>query len=148
MSLKNIAVPAICAAAVVAGCAQTNSSSNAPVQGAPAHLIGHTFQWTSGITEAEGEYPHIAFDQTGNVSGLAGCNSLLGEVHQKGLAVDFSNLGTTRMLCAPKVMKSERAFLELLKRAAYATQSKDTEGAVDLWSEAGDRIGQLLPKND
>lgn len=150
MSIKSATLPTLCTAVatVAAGCAPTSVLTEGPVQGTPAQLSGRTFEWTNGITETEGEFPHIAFDGTGSVSGLAGCNNLLGQVHQKGLEVDFSSLGTTRMLCAPKVMQSERAFLALLREATYATQSLETDGAVVLWNKAGVRLGELRPKKD
>lgn len=135
--------PALCASVLVAGCA---ASSNTPVRGEPAQLNGHSFMWTGGVSEDCELPPFIAFDEAGRVSGQAGCNRLLGQIAQDGLKVDFSNLGSTMKLCAPQFMKVERTFLDFLGRAAYATQSPQTIGAVDLWTADGEKIVTLVPE--
>ena len=142
--MKKPVVPAaLCATALAAGCAVEPGS---PVTGEPALLNGHAYAWTEGLSEEAGASPYLAFSTEGAVSGLAGCNGIIGEVRQDGIRVDFSRLGTTRMLCAPKVMQSERKFLDLLGRTAFATQSVDADGGIDLWTAEGEKIVTLRPK--
>ena len=141
MKLKTL-VPALCATALAAGCAV--NGTGAPVRGEPARLNGHSFMWTGGVSEDCELPPYIAFDADGRVSGQAGCNRLLGQVVQDGLRVDFSNLGSTMKLCAPQFMKVEREFLDIIGRTAFATQSAEADGAIDIWSAEGEKIVTLV----
>lgn len=59
--------------------------------------------------------PHLVLhsDQS-RVSGTTGCNNLLGQFDQQGPQLDFSKLGSTRMMCTQSVMKVESAMLQAL----------------------------------
>ncbi len=53
----------------------------------------------------------------GGVSGLAGCNRYGGPFQQTGAVVTVGALVTTRKMCAPALMETERKFLGTLGAA-------------------------------
>ena len=135
-------LPVLLSAAMLAGCAATGGS-NAPEGDAP-ELAGKTFMWSGGVSEECELPPTIAFSEDGRISGLAGCNRLLGRYTQEGVRLDLGEIGTTMKLCGPAFMKVEQDFLALLNQTAYATKSG--EDAIDLWNEAGEKVVTLVPE--
>jgi len=59
----------------------------------------------------------LKFDVNMNVSGNAGCNRYFGSAKVNGDEIIFSQLGSTRMACAPAIMNQEQLFLAALTAA-------------------------------
>lgn len=57
----------------------------------------------------------ISIAAVGQVTGMAGCNTLRGSAEIAGQSLKFSPLATTRKLCPPAVMDQERKFLAALE---------------------------------
>lgn len=57
--------------------------------------------------------PTIAFE-TARASGYAGCNRWFASASAPDQAIDFGDVGTTRMMCSPPSMEAERAFVTTL----------------------------------
>ncbi|MCX7358406.1 MAG: META domain-containing protein [Alphaproteobacteria bacterium] len=57
--------------------------------------------------------PTIAFTQD-RASGYAGCNRWFASAGVTDQAIDFGDVGTTRMMCSPPSMAAERAFVTTL----------------------------------
>ena len=86
----------------------------------PADIDG--IQWT--LTYANGRnvtssIAYIEIDRNGTrFSGNTGCNRMFGSVNVRGQKVDFSAIGTTKMMCKlPAGSVSETAFLTALDKA-------------------------------
>ena len=129
-------LPLLFCSALAAGCAADGGSRNS------LDLAGRSFSWSGGVSES-GPAPYISFGRDGSVSGMAGCNRILGRYRQKGSEIDLSQLGTKMMMCAPAVMKSERMFLGYLDKARRAAVSAD--GSLELLDAQGGRIVLLSP---
>lgn len=140
MSFKPL-LPALLCAALAAGCAATGG--NAGPQGEAPELAGKSFMWTGGVSEDCELPPTIAFSAEGRISGLAGCNRLLGQYKQDGTSLDLGEVATTMKLCAPSFMKVEDEFLGFLRQVRYATQASD---GIDLWDADGKKIVTLVPE--
>ena len=52
----------------------------------------------------------IRFQADGRVSGTGGCNRFFGSYTLSGNKLSIGPLASTRMLCAPNIMKAERQF--------------------------------------
>lgn len=52
----------------------------------------------------------------GRAYGNAGCNHWFGSYELDGQRLRFSNLGSTRKMCAEEIMEQEHQFLDLLNR--------------------------------
>lgn len=141
--MRKALLPLLLSAAMLAGCAATGGS-NAPAGEAP-QLAGKTFMWAGGVSDECELPPTLAFSEDGRISGLAGCNRLLGRYTQDGVKLDFGGqIGTTMKLCGPAFMKVEADFLALLNQTAYATKSG--EDGIDLWNAAGEKVVTLVPE--
>lgn len=57
--------------------------------------------------------PTIAFAQD-RASGYAGCNRWFGAASASEQALEFGDIGLTRMMCSPPSMEAERAFTTTL----------------------------------
>lgn len=57
--------------------------------------------------------PTIAF-ATDRASGYAGCNRWFASAGVTDQALEFGDIGTTRMMCSPPSMEAERAFVTAL----------------------------------
>lgn len=80
----------------------------------------------------------------GSVYGNAGCNSLVGSLNknQKPGTIDFSGLGSTRMMCAD--MTSERMVMDMLGKA----KGYKIDGSTLMLTDAnGNAVAQLQKRN-
>ena len=69
--------------------------------------------------------PTLVFDDAGNVSGSAGCNTYNGVAAIEGNSIAFGPLATTRMACAGATGLQETAFLQAMDEVlAYAIDSQ------------------------
>ena len=110
-------LPALCCAALAAGCASTatTGSSAEPLPGEkPAQLADRSFMWVDGASEDCELPPSIRFCADGRISGQAGCNRMLGSWKQDGKTIDLGQIATTMRLCGPAFMEVEKKFLSLL----------------------------------
>ena len=106
MKLRHAAAIVPCAIALTA-CTAVTSTQN-------ADLAGRSLMWADGATEECEVPPSIKFGADGKVSGNAGCNLLVGGWTLQGDKLDLSQLGSTRRMCGPELMKMEDAFLSNL----------------------------------
>ena len=71
--------------------------------------------WTlveiNGREPAGEAVPTLAFDEAGNVSGSAGCNTYTGTATLEGSSISMGPLATTRMACQGAAGVQETAFL-------------------------------------
>lgn len=58
--------------------------------------------------------PTIAFTED-RASGYAGCNRWFASVGRTDQAIEFGDIGLTRMMCSPPSMEAERAFTTALR---------------------------------
>lgn len=88
--------------------------------------------------------PLIKFGKDGKLTAEPGCNNLFGpyQIKEDG-AVDFSNLGMTRKLCAREYMDQEQKFVDLLNATRYIDKK---EGKLILMNEKREQIGVLVPE--
>lgn len=81
----------------------------------------------------------------GRAYGNAGCNHWFGSYELDGQRIRFSNLGSTRKLCAEEIMEQEQHFLDVLSRVERWDVSNidqlrlwPSDGtAVRFWPEQG-----------
>ncbi len=100
---------ALVALVLLGACATTTTSGgNAASLGA---LAGS--EWTMLNEARSATPPTIAFTQD-RASGYAGCNRWFASVSASDQAIDFGDVGTTRMMCSPPSMEAERAFTAAL----------------------------------
>ncbi|MGR8009740.1 META domain-containing protein [Streptomyces hypolithicus] len=79
---------------------------------------------TSVGKEAEGE-AKLVFGKDGSVGGHLGCNNVSGTAKVSGSDITFSKIATTRKLCTPEVMDTERALLGILDgRTTYEIRER------------------------
>jgi heat shock protein HslJ len=78
--------------------------------------------------------PHgatMAFTENG-ASGYTGCNRWFTSVTHTGEALDFGNIGMTRMACQTEMQAgTERRFLEILEQTRYAHYDQDVLVLLD-----------------
>ena len=103
-----------------------------PERHATAGLEGTS--WTlveiDGRAPAGDTVPTLAFDEAGNVSGSAGCNTFMGTPTIEGSSISMGPLGTTRMACAGAAGLLETAFLAAMNEVeSFAI---DSEGRLVL----------------
>ena len=83
---------------------------------------------TMHVTPEKNVTPFLGFNAAnGEVYGFTGCNRLTGKINKKNLAegvLDFSQMGSTRMLCRDDVYES--AMLEAMQRVSRARICNDT----------------------
>jgi heat shock protein HslJ len=95
----------------------------------------------------ENANPHgatLEFTERG-ASGYTGCNRWFSSVERDGAALDFGNIGTTRMACGADVQAAtERSFLAALN----ATRQARVEGGELLLFDAADaEVARFRPEN-
>jgi putative lipoprotein len=61
---------------------------------------------------------YVQFRSQGKLSGRSGCNRLSGSYRVAADSIRIGPLASTRMACAPEIMKLEAAFLAALESAA------------------------------
>jgi heat shock protein HslJ len=110
-------------AVALTACAGLGTSSATPTGG----LEGTS--WTlveiDGREPAGDTVPTIAFDEAGNVSGSAGCNTFMGTPTIEGSSISMGPLGTTRMACAGAAGLLETAFLAAMNEVeSFAIDSQ------------------------
>jgi heat shock protein HslJ len=95
----------------------------------------------------ENANPHgatLEFTERG-ASGYTGCNRWFASVNHQGQALDFGNIGTTRMACQAGVQAAtERSFLAALNAAGQARQEN---GELVLLDSAGAEVARFRPEN-
>ena len=115
-------------AVALSACAGLGTPSATPTAG----LEGTS--WTlveiDGRAPAGDTVPTLAFDEAGNVSGSAGCNTFMGTPTIEGSSISMGPLGTTRMACAGAAGLLETAFLAAMNEVeSFAI---DSEGRLVL----------------
>lgn len=89
-------------------------------------------EWVPTGTRGPGG-PMLRFD-AGRVAGTGGCNRFGGHYEQEGATLIFSPLATTRIACAPEVMRREQAFFAMLKKVR---RIDIRDGTLTLLDDAG-----------
>ena len=106
-------------------------------------LAGHSFTWdASAVAQAE-PAPSLAFAEDGRVSGVSGCNRVMGSFTVEDGKFTFSKMGTTMMMCSPDSMKVEQVFLENLGKTQGASLTE--EGVLVLTDASGAELMRLTP---
>ena len=114
--------------AVVTACGGSGGSSPTAASG----LNGTSWTLVS-INEREptGESaPTLAFDEAGNISGSAGCNTYSAVSAAEGHSIAFGPLATTQMACPGATGLQETAFLQAMDEVQAYTI--DTQGRLVL----------------
>ena len=133
MKLRHAAAIVPCAIALTA-CTAVTSTQN-------ADLAGRSLMWADGATEECEVPPSIKFGADGKVSVTAAestlhpLNSALGKDIRgwtlQGDKLDLSQLGSTRRMCGPELMKMEDAFLSNLGKTVYVETEGDKVRLLD-----------------
>ena len=110
------------AALTVTACAGIGTSA------VPSHQLEGT-SWTlveMNEREPAGEpAPTLAFDDAGNISGSAGCNTYTAIAAFDGNSIAFGSLATTQMACPGVTGLQEAAFLQAMNDVqTYAIDSQ------------------------
>ncbi|KKJ94062.1 lipoprotein [Stutzerimonas stutzeri] len=79
------------------------------------HDVTYIAEWI-GNEPVIGRNPVSLTLSADRVYGNAGCNHWFGSYERDGQQIRFSNLGSTRKLCAEEIMQQEQHFLDLLDR--------------------------------
>ena len=103
---------ALLALLFTAACASANTSAPSSI----GDLAGS--EWIMLNEARSATPPTIAFTED-RASGYAGCNRWFASVGRTDQALEFGDVGMTRMMCSPPSMEAERAF---------ATALNDTRG--------------------
>jgi len=124
--------------ALLAACA-----SAPPSEPLPATLAGTAWR----RIDDENANPHgatLEFTERG-ASGYTGCNRWFSSIERQGEALDFGNIGTTRMACQADVQAAtEQSFLAALN----ATRRVRVEGGeLVLYDAAGAEAARFRPEN-
>ena len=85
----------------------------------------------------------LAFSEDGRVSGVSGCNRVMGSFTVEDGKFTFSKMGTTMMMCSPDSMKVEQVFLENLGKTQGASLTE--EGVLVLTDASGAELMRLTP---
>lgn len=105
---------AVLAALILLGaCASTSTGSTTNTSPLGA-LAGS--QWRMQNETRSATPPTIAFE-TDRATGYAGCNRWFASASASDQAIDFGDIGMTRMMCSPPSMAAERAFATTLNDA-------------------------------
>ena len=95
---------------------------------APSHELNGTSWTLVEINEREpagDSAPSLAFDDAGNISGSAGCNTYTAIAVFDDSSIAFGPLATTRMACPGVTGLQEAAFLRAMNDAqTYAIDSQ------------------------
>lgn len=110
----------------------------------PAFDLTSTEWRRSDDANASPHFPTLAFTDRG-ASGFAGCNRWFSSVTRDDHALDFGNVGMTRMACqAESQAATERSFAAVLER----TRGWRVEGEeLVLLDEAGAQLARFV-RND
>jgi heat shock protein HslJ len=95
--------------------------------------------WILGATVVGGDaFVHTAIDSDifiklvdGQMSGSAGCNSMMGSYVLQGDSLTFGPLATTKKMCEPERNEREGIVLELLAKVASASVERQTLSLYD-----------------
>jgi heat shock protein HslJ len=121
-------LPVLVLGAVLTACAGSGGASPSAAGG----LNGTSWTLVS-INEREptgDSAPTLVFDDAGNISGSAGCNTYSAQTEVEGNSIAFGPLATTQMACAGAAGVQESAFLQAMDEVqAYAI---DTQGRLVL----------------
>lgn len=98
---------ALAALILLSACASTGGATTAP----HGQLAGS--EWVMQNETRSATPPTIAFTQD-RASGYAGCNRWFASASATDQAVEFGDVGLTRMMCSPPSMEAERAFTTVL----------------------------------
>jgi heat shock protein HslJ len=66
------------------------------------------------LNETRSSSPPTIIFEADRASGYAGCNRWFASVDRTENALEFGNVGTTRMMCSPPSMEAERTFVRAL----------------------------------
>jgi len=86
-------------------------ASNGGASAARDDLAGSTWMMLNETRSATP--PTISFGDD-RASGYAGCNRWFASTTRTGQALEFGDIGTTRMACSPPSMEAERDFVRAL----------------------------------
>jgi heat shock protein HslJ len=92
-----------------AACASATGASSGPAD--IGDLAGT--EWMMLNESRSATPPTIAFAED-RASGYAGCNRWFASVGRTDQALEFGDVGMTRMMCSPSSMEAERAFATAL----------------------------------
>ena len=106
-------------------------------------LSGRTFEWDASAVAPAEKTPSLTFSEEGRVSGVSGCNRVMGSFKVEDGKFTFSQMGTTMMMCSPDSMKVERVFLENLGKTQGASLTE--EGVLVLTDASGAELMRLTP---
>jgi len=106
---------ALAALVLLGACASTAGAGGGGSAAALGPLAGS--EWMMVNEARSATPPTIAFAQdraSGRASGYAGCNRWFASAGVTDQALEFGDVGTTRMMCSPPSMEAERAFMTAL----------------------------------
>jgi len=106
----------------------------------PFELVGNWTVQSFDGTEAHSEAPmSIEFEESGTITGSAGCNSMFGPLRQEAGGIRLGPLAVSRKACTPDILRLEQAFLKTVGAVkGYRTEANDQVlvltdgGATDL----------------
>ena len=102
-----------------------------PAPEAPRNYLAGTSWLRVDDDEANPHGATMAFTENG-ASGHTGCNRWFTSVTHNGEALDFGNIGMTRMACQTGMQAgTERRLLEVLEAARYAHYDQDVLVLLD-----------------
>jgi heat shock protein HslJ len=106
---------------IAAGCTgKSPVPSMFPLNGTEWTLTGYVPNGTT-LEPLDGTTVTMVFDNTGQITGSAGCNRYFAGYEMKGTAVTIGPAGSTAMYCSGQgVMDQESTYLALLGRVASA----------------------------
>jgi heat shock protein HslJ len=109
------------AAVALSACAAQTPTTNTP---AP-NLAGTSWRRVHD-TNANPHGATVTFSIDGRASGSTGCNRWFSSVTREGSALQFGNMGMTRMACADVQNGAERSFTEMMPRVrAYRMDGEE-----------------------
>lgn len=122
------------------GCAHERRQAGALVRGDEPVIAGSLTggPWVVEDINGGGIMDYAWVDMVfadGGISGLAGCNRYNGTWQQTGMAIAVGPLSTTRKLCSPALMETERKFLGVI--GAATSVRFDATGAAFLMAPDG-----------
>lgn len=100
------------AALFLLGACATNGADSGDGGGAPLGALARS-SWMMLNETRSATPPTIAFEAD-RATGYAGCNRWFASASASDQAIDFGDVGTTRMMCSPPSMEAERAFVTVL----------------------------------
>ncbi|WP_033321418.1 META domain-containing protein [Streptomyces yerevanensis] len=117
----------------------------AKLQGTKWNVTGSTNKGgtvTSLASEAEGKV-HLTFDGKGTVHGQLGCNKVSAKATVGDGQITLGSPSTTRMMCSPSLMDTEKALLKLFNgKATYELKHR----TLTLTSENGSGFEAVAAK--